>query len=117
INFHQAIDQGQLQDAFDHSFDAGEPQRSAGFFQTSQTVDHFAEAAAVELGDSGEIEDDARLVLADELVERQLQLLAFDAHLQRALQLQDHDAGLQLFSDDIHENLPFSTLSRNANDE
>jgi hypothetical protein len=107
IDFHEAIDQSQLQNAFDHSFNAGKPHRSAGLFETRKAVDYFSEASAVELGDSGEIEDDAGLVMAEKFVERQIELFAFDAHLERALQFENDNAGLQLFLDDFHVNLPF----------
>jgi len=47
------------------------------------------------------------VVITDQLIEGELQLLAFDAYLEWAAQLQDHDAGFQLFLVDQQRNRPF----------
>jgi hypothetical protein len=103
--FQESIGMGQFQDAIHHTCDAGETKRASGGFQTGETIHEFSQASAVQLGDSGKIEDDASAVLAEQLIEGKLELLALDAYLKRSAQLQDDDAGLQLFLDDFHKPL------------
>ena len=69
IGFQEAVGVGQFQDAIDHAGGAGETKRAASGFQAGKTVDEFPEAAAVELGEFGKIEDDAGVVFADQLIE------------------------------------------------
>ena len=87
----------EFEHAVNHAGRAGEAQRTSGYFQTGKTIDEFSKAAAVELGEFRKVNDDTSVVIADQLIEGELQLLAFDAHLERAAQLEDDDAGLQLF--------------------
>ena len=47
------------------------------------------------------------VIVVKQLIEGELQLLAFDAHLQGAAQLENDDAGLQLFLVDQQGNLPY----------
>src|SRR3989442_7573431 len=89
-----------FQDASHRAGDAGKANRAAGLAHPEETVDDSAKARAVELGYAREIEDDTGTVLAEKLVEGQLELLAFDTHLQRAAQLEDGDAGLHFFFGD-----------------
>jgi hypothetical protein len=88
---------GQFEDTVNHAGSAGEAKQAPHSFQTGKTIDEFSQAATVELGDSRKINNDMPVIVAKQLIEGELQLLAFDAHLERAAQLEDHDAGLQLF--------------------
>jgi hypothetical protein len=97
VGFQEAIGVGQLQDTVDHAGRAGEAKRASRSFQTGKTVDEFSEAAAVELGNLRKVNNDLPVIVANELIEGELQLLAFHAHLERAAQLENDDAGLQLF--------------------
>ena len=88
---------GQFEDAINHAGSAGEAKQAARSFQTGKTIDKFSEAAAVELGNVREINNDIPVIVAKQLIEGEFQLLAFHTHLERAAQLEDDDAGLQLF--------------------
>ncbi len=103
----ELIGVGQFEDAVNHAGSAGEAKQATRSFQTGKTIDEFSEAAAVELGNLRKINNDMPLFVAKQLIEGELQLLAFDAHLQGAAQLEDYDAGLQLFLVDQQRNLPF----------
>lgn len=97
---------GQFQDAVDHAGGADETKRAAGFPEAGETIHDSSEAAAVELGETGKIQDDAGLLFTKDFIEGQFQLLAFDAHLERSTQLKDDDAGLQLSFCNLHRRLP-----------
>src|SRR6266568_5508803 len=103
-----------FQDASHRAGDAGKANRAAGLAHPGETVDDSAKARAVELGYAREIEDDTGTVLAEKLVERQLELLAFDTHLQRAAQLEDGDAGLHLFFGDSQSSLLYCRVVSNG---
>lgn len=96
----------QFQKAIDHAGAASETKRAARRFDPGEAIHNFSQAAAVELGEPGEIEDDARLIRAKNFVKGQLELLALDAHLERATQFEYDDPGLQFFLDDLHRCLP-----------
>ena len=91
-----------FQKAIDHAGAASETKRAARRLDPGEAIHNFSQAAAVELGESREIKDDARLIREKNFVNGQLELLALDAHLQRAAQLEDEDAGLQFLLDDFH---------------
>lgn len=103
-----------FQDASHRAGDAGKANRAASLTHPGETVDDSAKARAVELGYAREIEDDAGAVLAEKLVEGQLELLAFDTHLQRAAQLEDRNAGLHLFFGDSQSCLPYCCVVSNG---
>src|SRR6266699_3080098 len=103
-----------FQDASHRAGDAGKANRAASLTHPGETVDDSTKARAVELGYAREIEDDAGAVLAEKLVEGQLELLAFDTHLQRAAQLEDGDAGLHLFFGDSQSCLLYCRVVSNG---
>ncbi len=107
ISLQELIGVGQFEDAVNHAGSAGEAKQAPRSFQTGETIDEFSEAAAVELGDLRKINNDMPVIVAKQLIEGELQLLAFDAHLERAAQLENDDAGPQLFLVDQQRNLPF----------
>src|SRR5712664_726143 len=107
IRFQELIGVGQFENAVNHAGSAGEAKQATRSFQTGKTIDEFSEAAAVELGNFRKINNDMPLIVAKQLIEGELQLLAFDAHLERAAQLENDDAGPQLFLVDQQRNLPF----------
>jgi hypothetical protein len=107
ISLQELIGVGQFEDAINHAGSAGEAKQAPRSFQTGKTIDKFSEAAAVELGDFRKINNDMPVIVAKQLIEGELQLLAFDTHLERAAQLENHDARPQLFLVDQQRNLPF----------
>ena len=107
IRFQELIGVGQFENAINHAGSAGEAKQAARSLKTGKTIDKFSEAAAIEFGNIRKINDDMPVIIAKQLIEGELQLLAFDAHLQGAAQLEDYDAGLQLFLVDQQRNLPF----------
>jgi hypothetical protein len=105
IGFQESIGVGQFQDAINHAGGARETKRAPRCFQARKTVDEFSQAAAIELGDFGKIDYDARMVIPQQLIKGELQPFALNAHLERSTQLEDDDAGLQLFLFDFHWHL------------
>lgn len=93
---------GIFQNAVNHAGGSGEAKRAARVFQPRETIHDLAEAAAIELGKAGQIEDHAWTILADDFIEGQLELLALDTHLQRSGQFENEDAWLQLFFCNVH---------------
>lgn len=75
---------GQFQDAINHTCGAGETKGAAGRFQARETIYDFSQATAVEFGQLAEIEDDACVAVAEQLIECQLELLALDSNLERS---------------------------------
>jgi hypothetical protein len=87
VGFQEAIGVGQFQDTVNHSRGAGETKGAAGGFQTGETIYEFSQPTTVELGQLGQIEDHADLAVAEQLIERQLELFALDSNLERSGQL------------------------------
>ena len=94
-----------FQKTFDHAGSARQTERAARGLQAGETIHDLSEAPAVKLGDFGQIENDACLLVAENFIEGQLELLALDTHLERAAQFENDDAGLQFFPDDLHGRL------------
>lgn len=105
VAFQKTVGVGQFQDAFDHPSGAGQAKSAAGGFQAGETIDDFSQATAVQFGELAEVKDNLSLSVAEQLVQGELQLLALDTHLERAAQLENHDPWLELFLDDVHEDL------------
>lgn len=97
---------GKFQLAIDRAGAAGEAERAARGLQPGEAVHDPPQAAAVELGEPREVQNNPHVICAEEVIESQLELLALDAHLERAAQLQNDDSGLQFFFDDVHGFLP-----------
>src|SRR5215470_7948718 len=95
-----------FQNAVNHARGPGEAKRSACVLQPGETIHDFAQAAAVELGETAQIEHHAWAIFADDFIEGQLELLALHTHLQRSAQLENDDAWLQLFFCNAHVGLP-----------
>ncbi len=73
----------QFQDAINHPSSTGQAKRAASSLQAGETVYEFSKAGAVELGELGEIEDDAGVPVTEQLIEGQFELFALDANLER----------------------------------
>ncbi len=73
----------QFQDTINHPSRTGQTKRAAGYFQAGKTIDNFPQATTVEFCQLAEIEDDAGVAVADQLIESQLELLALDSNLER----------------------------------
>jgi hypothetical protein len=84
VSFQKAIGVSQFQDAVNHPGGAGETKSAAGGFQTGETIYNFAQAATIEFGQFGEIENHPSVAVAEQLIERQLELFALDAQLERS---------------------------------
>ena|SRR5215467_2701944 len=81
ITLQEAVGVSQFQDAIDHTRAAREAQSASGVLEPGEAVDNFAQAAAVQLRESGEVKHDALVVCAEKVIKRQFELLALDAHL------------------------------------
>ena len=79
---------------------------AAGGLQPGETIHNFSQPGAVELRQPGEIKNNARMAVTEQLIEGQLQLLALDANLERTGELEDEDSRPEFFFDDLQRSLP-----------
>lgn len=73
---------GQFQHAVDHFSRSCKTKCAARRFQTREAIHDLAQAATIQFGQLAEVEDDAGVAVAQQFVESQIELLAFDANLE-----------------------------------
>src|SRR5437773_2159732 len=82
---------------------------AAGGLQPRETIHNFSQPGAVELRQPGEIKNNARMAVTEQLIEGQLELLALDASLERTGELEDEDSRPEFFFYDLQRPLPIKT--------
>ena len=113
IKADDSVDLRQLQRALHHSLSSRNSHSAAGTPEARITRDDGSDGGAVDVRNTGEVEDHVRLALAKHGLELVLDTLAVGAGMNTALHLQHGDAGLMLAMRDLHGD-NFGSQRRNS---